>query len=69
MHNISVVWDGAVDFQESYDANDETDRMKIKKSLIGRFGKIGEDFIGLSASELDEQLKERADDAGEESFL
>ncbi len=71
MYSIRVVWDGAVDFHESYDANDEDDRNGIMKDLIARYGKIAEDFTGISAVELDDKIKQRVDekDEGEGAIL
>lgn len=69
MYNVTVVWDGAVDFAESYDANNERDRLGVIKDLIARYGKIAEDFVGASAAEIDEQIKEKSEDMSEESFI
>jgi hypothetical protein len=69
IYNIRVVWDGAVDFSESYNAEDVSDRFGVMKDLIARYGKIAEDYLGLSAMELDDQIKQRAEEDKEESFL
>lgn len=69
IYNIRVVWDGAVDFEESYNAEDVEDRFGVMKDLIGRYGKIAEDYLGISAMELDDQIKQRAEESKEESFL
>jgi len=69
IYNIRVVWDGAVDFAESYNAEDVGDRFGVMKNLIARYGKIAEEYLGISAMELDDQIKQRADEDKEESFL
>jgi hypothetical protein len=69
IYNIRVVFDGAVDFSESYDANDSDDCLRIKKALITRYGRIAEDFTGLNAPELQDQIAERRDESDSESFV
>ncbi len=68
-YSIRVVWDGAVDFQESYDSNDDDSRLKVSKSLVKRYGKLAEDFLGKTSSDLEEDLQARIDDNSGESFL
>ncbi len=48
--NVEVVVDGAVDFFESYDNNDDESIAEIRDSLVKRYGKIAEDFLGITKS-------------------
>jgi hypothetical protein len=69
IYTLRVLWNGAVDFDESYDSNDSDARLRISKRLIKRYGKIAEDFLGKSSSELEDDLQERIEDKDSESFL
>ena len=71
VYTIRVVWDGTVDFEESYNANSEDERLKVSKTLIRRYGKIAEDFLGKTSSELEDGLQERRDEkeSDSESFV
>ena len=44
--NVYVVWDGAVDFAEDYNANKPDQVAEIKASLIERYGDIARDWLG-----------------------
>ncbi len=69
VYSIRVFWNGTVDFQESYDSNDDDARLKVSKTLVKRYGKIAEDFLGKTSVDLDEDLQERIDENSGESFL
>ncbi len=69
VYNFRVVWDGAVDFSESYDSNNEGDRLALQKKLVKRYGKIAEAFLGNTARDLEDSIAERKEDSEEESFL
>lgn len=55
--NVRVVWDGAVDFEDGYDGNSEESKDEITRSLIKRYGKIAEDFLGTSEKDIDEKIR------------
>jgi len=42
---IQVVWDGAVDYDDSYDADSRRDVARAKKDLIARYGKLARAFL------------------------
>jgi len=69
VYSIRVVWDGAVDFQDFYNSNDQDERLKLSKALIRRYGQIAESFLGQSFKEVEEEMAERREDKDSESFL
>lgn len=55
-YNMTVVWDGAVDFSESYDANSDDSVDGMRHAIVARYGKIGEDFVGITAQEINAKI-------------
>jgi len=55
--NIRVVWDGAVDFEEGYDGLSDDSMNEVKRSLIKRYGKIAEDFLGTTEAQINEVIR------------
>jgi len=42
---IDVIWDGAVDYSDSYDDNDMRSYARVKRDLIKRYGKLARAWL------------------------
>src|SRR5439155_16886440 len=68
-YSVRVTWDGAIDFEESYNSADEDERLKLSKRLIKRYGKIAESYLGKSFEDVEDEMAERREERQDESLL